>query len=352
MWFGWPFSFSDDCKLTQSKNAVDARGCNHLVQKCSRLVISFEAGAQRQAQMTDPEWSDFKIILALGRGGSVAGAARILGIDSSTVSRRLTAFEEAIGATLIIRGGREFLLTPEGKRTFAAAENLEREANAITKDIREARNEISGMVRISTVPSLTRALILFSEALAMKHPNLSVEVGAAYKIVDLAKGEADIAIRMVRPTEIDVIGKRAFEWGNGLYASKSYAEEHGLPTCADDLRNHKLVRYVETMLHVPLFNFVEAYCAGNKSSVRVDSTEMAMGAILSGAGIGVISCYYGDANPNLVRALPEPIAITTGWIVYHESQRGSARIKAVVDLLGETFDQQKDLFAGRLNQKL
>lgn len=300
--------------------------------------------------MSDPEWSDFKIILALGRGGSVAGAARILGIDSSTVSRRLTAVEEAIGATLIIRGGREFVLTPEGKQAFAAAENIEREANALTKGIRETRNEISGVVRISTVPSLTRALIHFSEALTRKYPNLSVELGAAYKIVDLAKGDADIAIRMVKPTEIDVIGKRAFEWGNGLFASKAYAAEYGLPTCADDLRNHKLVRYVETMLHLPWFNFVELYCGTNKSTVRVDSTEMAMGAISSGAGIGVIACYYGDANANLVRALPEPIAMSTGWIVYHESQRGSARIKAVVDLLGETFDQQRDFFAGRLSR--
>ena len=298
--------------------------------------------------MTEPEWGDFRIMLALGRGGSVAGAARILGVDSSTVSRRLAAAEEALGACLIIRGGRDFCLTPEGKRAFAAAQSIETAIQAATSDIHAAKNEIRGVVRRSTVPSLTRALILFTEALSRKHPNLSVELGAAYKIVDLAKGEADIAIRMAKPTEIDVIGKRAFEWGSELYASKSYAEKNGLPTSVEDLRNHKLVRYVETMLHLPWFNFVEAYCTGKKSSVRVDSTEMAMGAILSGTGIGVIACYYGDANPNLVRALPEPIAMTTGWIVYHESQRGSARIKAVVDLLSETFDQQKELFARRL----
>jgi DNA-binding transcriptional LysR family regulator len=298
--------------------------------------------------MAEPEWGDFKIMLALGRGGSVAGAARILGVDSSTVSRRLTAMEEAMGATLIIRGGREFLLTPEGQKAFATAELVERAIQSTTKDIAAAKNEIAGLVRISTVPSLTRALMQFVEQLAQSYPNLSIELGAAGRIVDLAKGEADIAIRMVKPTEIDVIGKRAFEWAIGLYASKAYAAKHGLPTRPDDLKHHKLLRYVDSMLHLPWFNYVEAYCQNSAGALRVDSTETAMAAIVSGAGIGAIACKHGDANPDLVRALPEPINYTTGWIVYHESNRGSARIKTVIDLLCETFDQQKDLYADRL----
>ena len=298
--------------------------------------------------MAEPEWGDFKVILALGRGGSVAGAARILGVDSSTVSRRLSAMEEAMGATLIIRGGRDFVLTPEGQKAFATAELVERAIQSTTKDIAAAKNEIAGLVRISTVPSLTRALMQFVEQLAQSYPSLSVELSAALRIVDLAKGEADIAIRMVKPTQIDVIGKRAFEWAIGLYASKAYAAKHGLPTRPDDLKHHKLVRYVDSMLHLPWFNYVEAYGQNSPGAMRVDSTEMAMAAIDSGAGIGAIACNYGDVNPNLVRALPEPISMSTGWIVYHESNRGSARIKAVVDLLNETFEQQKDLFAGRL----
>ena len=298
--------------------------------------------------MTEPEWGDFKIMLALGRGGSVAGAARILGVDSSTVSRRLTAMEEAMGATLIVRGGRDFVLTAEGKKAFGTAELVESAIQSTTKDIAAAKNEIAGLVRISTVPSLTRALMQFNELLSQSYPNLSVELSAAYRIVDLAKGEADIAIRMVKPTEIDVIGKRAFEWANGLYASKTYVAKHGLPTKPDDLKHHKLIRYVESMLHLPWFNYVEAYCQNNAGAMRVDSTEMAMAAIVSGAGIGAIACNYGDAHPDLVRALPEPINCTTGWIIYHESNRGSARIKTVIDLLCETFDRQRDLFAGRL----
>lgn len=300
--------------------------------------------------MAEPEWGDFKIMLALGRGGSVAGAARLLGVDSSTVSRRLIALEEATGGCLVIRGGREFQLTPEGKQAFATAELVETTIQTTTNNIRAAKNEIAGLVRISTVPSLTRALMQFNDLLSRTYPKLSVELSAAYRIVDLAKGDADIAVRMVKPTELDVIAKRGFEWANGLYASKSYAAKFGLPNKPEDLVNHKLVRYVDSMLHLPWFNYVEAFCQNNAGSIRVDSTEMAMAAIVSGAGIGVIACNYGDAYPDLVRALPDPVSFTTGWIVYHESQRNSARIKAVVDLLSETFDQQKDLFAGRQNR--
>ena len=256
--------------------------------------------------------------------------------------------EHAVGACLVLRGGRDFLLTAEGKRAVSAAEAIEAIVNSATTDIHAAKTGIDGIVRISSVPSLVRVLTPLPAIVSAKHPRLSIELNAATRVIDLAKGEADIAIRMVRPTEIDLIAKRAFEFQAAVYASKSYAEKHGLPETFEDLRQHRLVQYVESMLHLPWFRWIENYANKNAPATRVDGTEMAFGMVSSGAGIGVLSCYSGDSSPDLVRVFPEPVANTIGWIVYHETARNSARIRAVVDILTEFFDETKDLLSGRL----
>lgn len=297
--------------------------------------------------MIEPEWNDFKVVLALGRGGSVIGAARLLGVDSSTVSRRLAAVEEAIGAVLVIRGGREFSLTAEGKEAFAAAQAIEAVITSAASSIRAAKTGVEGVVRISSVPSLMRVLMQFGAMLNEKYPKLSIELNSAYRVADLARGEAEISIRMVEPTELDVIAKHAFEWATGLYASKAYVAKHGLPVTPEELERHHLVRYVETMLHLPTFNWIESYADKLAPAFRVDSTEMAIATIASGVAIGTISCYAGDSNPDLVRVFPDPVVTVSGWIVYHETSRSSARVKAVVDMLSAFFEEQQDLFAGK-----
>lgn len=286
-------------------------------------------------------------MLALSRGGSIAGAARVLDVDSSTVSRRLAVLEQTVGACLVIRGGRDFALTAEGKTAVAAAEKIESIITAATVSIRVAKTEIDGVVRVTVVPSMVRQLTPLLPLTAERYPKLSIELNAAYRVLDLAKGEADIAIRMVRPTEIDLIAKRAFELGYCVYASKTFVTNYGLPRTYEDLSQHRLIQYVESMLHLPWFQWIETYANKGSHATRVDSTEMALGLVSSGAGIGVLSCPAGDASSDLVRVFPEPVASTIGWIVYHESARNSARVRAVVEMLTKFFNAQNDKLSGQ-----
>lgn len=152
-----------------------------------------------------------------------------------------------------------------------------------------------------------------------KTPNLFVELDSAVRIVNLAKGEADISVRMMKPTEIDVIPISSFEWGAAVFASKTYLKRYGYPKSVDELKTHRLIQYVETMLHLPLYNWIEEYAHKNSLSMRVENTEMAFGMIMQGGGIGVISCFYGDVSADVVRVFPEPVFSTTAWIVIHES---------------------------------
>lgn len=296
--------------------------------------------------MNDPEWSDFKVILALGRSGSVAGAARVLGVDHSTVSRRLAAMEETLGARLVVRGGREFCLTGEGRTALQAAETVEAAIAAATRTIRSAKQEVAGTVSVSCPSGLVNIINRRLPPLLAKHPLLSIEMSADNRAVDLARGEADIAIRMFRPTEPGLVARKSFELGWVLYASRAYVAEHGAPSRATELSAHPLVLYIEAMHRVPGPRWLEDHRGTAKIALRTDNTEVAGQAIASGVGIGVLPPFAETIRPELVRLFPDPVASATGWLVYHETLRDSARVRAALEVLVELFDTHASLFSG------
>ena len=295
----------------------------------------------------EPDWNDFRIILALGRAGSVAGAARFLNVDPSTVSRRLAAAEAAFGAVLVVREGREFSLTSEGKSAFAAAEAMEDAADQARAAVRGARATLDGVVRIACPPVAIRYLESFPDAVASRHAELGVELLSGRAPVNLSKGEADISIRAVRPTDMDLAVAHSFGLGSGVFAAKSYVEAHGRPTTHADLAGHALVRYADPFLHMPPFAWVEQFAEPGAPGIRVDNIDLAQHRIGSGAGIGVLYCVAGDADDRLVRVFDEPIDVIDMNIVYHQSMRGSARMRAVLDLLIGFHIERRAALVGR-----
>ena len=281
----------------------------------------------------EPDWNDFRVILALGRAGSVAGAAQLLKVDPSTVSRRLAAAEAAFGTVLVVREAREFSLTSEGKSAFAAAEAMEAAADRARAEVRDARGSLDGVVRIACPPVAIRYLEGFPETVASHHPKLGVELLSGRAPVNLSKGEADISIRAVRPTDMDLAVAHSFGLGSGVFAAKSYIEAHGRPATPQDIAAHAIVRYAEAFLHMPPFAWIEQFADPGGSGVRVDNIDMAQHRIASGSGIGVLYCIAGDADDRLFRLFDEPIDVIDMNIVYHQSMRGSARVRAVLDLL-------------------
>jgi DNA-binding transcriptional LysR family regulator len=295
--------------------------------------------------MNDPEWSDFKVILALGRSGSVASAARALAVDHSTVSRRLAALEESLGVSLVVRGGRDFCLTGEGRTAFEAAEAVETAIAAATRTIRSAKLEMAGTVSVSCASGLVTTLTRLLQPLLAKQPLLSIELSADNRTVDLARGEADLAIRMFRPTDPGLVARRAFELGWGAYASRDYLAAHGTPATVPELAQHRLILYLEAMHRASGPRWLEDHKGTAKVALRADNTTVAAQAIVSGAGIGVIPCVEG-VRPELVRVFPQPVATATGWLVYHETMRDSARVRAALEVLAELFETNAALFSG------
>ncbi len=296
--------------------------------------------------MAEPEWGDFKVLLALGRAGSVAGAARILGVDGSTVSRRLAAAERAAGAILIVRGGRAFDFTREGRALLDAAEAMEAAVTAAGASVRAARAELRGIVRLAVVPSMAEIMGRVPAIVASVHPDLHVELHAGRGATDLAKGEADIAVRVVRDLPSDLIMRHTFELGFALYGSTGYLDSAGRPTRAEDLRDHKLVLFTDEFRGHPFAAWIEEYADTALPVMRVDSVEMARSMIAADAGIGVLWCCHGDSLAPLERVLPDHVSSLTLGVVYHRTLRGSTPVKAVAEIVIAHLIEHRDLLSG------
>jgi DNA-binding transcriptional LysR family regulator len=294
-----------------------------------------------------PEWSDFRVLLALSRAGSVAGAARELQVDNSTISRRLAAVEEAVGSKLLIRGGREFSWTAEGRAVLDAAEAMEASVAAALRAVRASKVDVEGAVRVSVAPAFTHILMrLMLPGLRLAHPLLNVEIEGAFQRTDLAKGGADIAVRMMRPEEPDLVARRAFDCGWFTYASSTYLESHGRPATVDALNQHALVLYTEIIQAAPPTRWLETYKATCRAATRVDSLECASLAAAAGAGIAVLPAFVGDPIPELSRVFTDAVALNTGWVVYHDCVRDNSRVRVVADALLEFFRSHEWMFAG------
>jgi len=285
------------------------------------------------------------VLIALSRGGSVAGAARELGVDGSTVSRRLAALEESLGACLIVRGGREFTWTAEGQAALSAAETMSGAVGSAARSCRESKLDVLGAVRISLPPAFVP--LLFSRLLPElreRQPSLKLDLRGDYKRVDLVKGEADVALRMARPTEPDLIARHAFDAGWCVFSSIAYAGTRGTPASVAELASHQLVLYDEAMHAIEPLRWLEAH--RGRDFVRVDNLEVLAQLVVAGGGIGVLPAFFEATTPGLLRVFPSPVTKNAGWLVYHEASREKARVRAAVEALTQFFLAEKAFFYG------
>lgn len=287
------------------------------------------------------------ILRALARGGSVAGAARLLSVDSSTVSRRLSGLEAALGAQLVVRSGRELTWTAEGRRALATANRVAEQVEELTREVRAAKTGVAGMVKVSCTPATVLRLQPLVEQARARFPGLTVELNGQLAAADLAKGEADIALRAVKPTTADLVARRGVDIGWYLIASTSYAETNGLPRTDAEIADHALVLYDSALQEVAGPKWIEQRRGRSSRTMRLDNPDAVTYAIASGAGIGVVPYPSFHGRPGLVRVRDEAVVWTHLWIVYHEAHRDSARVRAVVELLVEHLEAEAHCYTGK-----
>ena len=290
-------------------------------------------------------WDDLRIFLAVARAGQILGAARRLGLNHATVSRRIAALEEALGAKLFHRLTTGSALTLAGEHLLARAERIEADMILARAEIAGESETISGTVRIGAPDGFGIAFLAPRLGrLTARHPALAIQLVPVPRSLSLSRREADIAITVDRPTEGRLVAGKLVDYTLALYASRSYAAEHGLPQTVRELSAHRLVGYVRDLVFSPTLDYADEVSEDWKAAFAVSSAMGQVEAVRAGAGIGILHEFIARAHDDLVPvACAAPIR-RSYWLVYHESMRSTRRIQTVAAFINDLVESERQMF--------
>lgn len=290
-------------------------------------------------------WDDLRHVLAVSRAGSSLRASKQLGVDHTTVARRIDAIENALGVRLFTRTPTGYVPTSEAEGLLPDISQVEEAVHAVERNAQAHDDSVRGVVRVTSgetfgVAYLAPRLAQFGR----EHPGLTLEVVTGGTILDLARRDADIAVRFFRSKHADLVVKRAAEFAHGLYASKRYLALRPLKG-AGDLRNHAILT-ASPGASVVEAEWVERLTRGARPTFVTNLTLALVEAAKTDAGIAVLPRYLGDREPSL-RHLPMPGEPTEPiWITVHRDLKKTRRVRVVLDYLSACLEADKLLLRG------
>jgi DNA-binding transcriptional LysR family regulator len=280
-------------------------------------------------------WELYRSYLSVLKEGSLSAAARDLGITQPTVGRHIAALERALGLALFTRS--QFGLMPteaaQGLRAYAetmasTAASLERAATAHGEGVRGVvRVSASDVMGVEVLPSLI-------EQVRRRYPDLKVELVLSNRVQDLLRGEADIAVRMMRPEQEQLLARRVGSIEIGLHAHRDYLARRGTPHRVGELAGHALIGFDQPSAYVRKASRAVPYFSRDSFSIYSDSDLAQLALIRSGAGIGGCQVPLARRNDRLVRVLSAEFSLQLEtWVAMHEDLRASPRCRVMFDAL-------------------
>jgi DNA-binding transcriptional LysR family regulator len=280
-------------------------------------------------------WELYRSFLAVARHGSLSAAARALNLTQPTLGRHVDQLEQSLGAPMFTRSPQGLIVTDTAMALIPLAEAMESAAEAMLRAASGQLGAIAGAVRI-TASDVVGAEVLppILAEFADQHPNIAFELHLSNRTEDLLRRDADIAVRMVRPTQTGLLARRLGETVIGLYAHRRFLAGRSVPLSMEDLAGLRLIGFDRDPVPARAFEQAGINLRREMFSLRTDSDLAQLAAVRAGYGIG--GCQVGIArrNPALVRVLPDVIAVPLEtWLVMHEDLRASARVRRVFDHL-------------------
>ncbi|ARB26543.1 LysR family transcriptional regulator [Pseudomonas tolaasii] len=280
-------------------------------------------------------WELYRSFLGVLKEGSLSGAARLLGITQPTVGRHIAALETALGVVLFTRSPQGLLPTAVAHTLRAHAETMERTAAALERAASSQGDEVRGVVRISASEVVgVEVLPPIVSQLRRQHPHLKVELTLTNRLSDLLQLEADIAVRMVRPSQEQLLARRIGLIEVGLHARDDYLQQHGIPLHMQDLASHSVIGFDQENAFIRSLAIKGFERSAFALSSDSDLAQLAL--IRAGAGIGGCQVQLARRNPSLRRVLPQAFALKLDtWVTMHEDLRNSPRCRVTFDALVE-----------------
>ncbi|MFF3570065.1 LysR family transcriptional regulator [Nocardia jiangxiensis] len=302
-----------------------------------------------------PNPDDLLVLLAVARTGRYVSAAEELGINHTTISRRITTLERALGGRVLSRGPAGWELTDLGRAALTAAEAVESAVRSLAGD-EQGGQVLQGVVRMSATDGFSAYIAAPAVAeVRRRHPGIMVEIIATTRRASPQRSGLDLEIVVGEPS---VRRARAMPLGDyvlGLYGTQPYFDAHGIPRSPADLADHPLVYFVDSMLQVDDLDLAPSFVPTMRESVTSTNVFVHVEATRAAAGIGLLPCFMADRHPDLIRVLPGSVAVRlTYWLVARPETLRRPEVTVLVDalrtrvrseraaLLGETSSDQQD----------
>jgi DNA-binding transcriptional LysR family regulator len=291
-------------------------------------------------------WDDVRVFLAVARAGSLSGAARNLGVGHVTVGRRIALFEKRLGVALLDRTPDGFTVTSAGDAILRQCMAMENAALDLERTAAGRDSLMAGSVRVTTTEALAHQVVAPAiAALRQAHPGLQIDLVVGVRSLDIARRDADLAVRLARPSAPDLVCRKLGEMGFTLYASKRYLARAGVPKRGQGLAGHDLITFTGAPAAISPF-FLGESLDGARIALRCDNPFIQRTAAANDVGIAELACFLGDSSPDLIRVWPhETPARRTVWLIMHEDMRRSARIKVVSAAITEAFRRGQGILA-------
>ncbi|MFV3326878.1 LysR family transcriptional regulator [Pseudomonas sp. NY15372] len=292
-------------------------------------------------------WDDLRIIKAIEKGGSLVGAAATLGVNHSTVSRRLAALEALLGVALFDRRRARYVATTAGAELIVVAERMEQEVVSVTRRISSDTQGHDGDLRITTSDALlldflTPVIASFQRA----NPRIRIEVLVGNQPLNLTRGDSDIALRATLAPPENLFGRKVATIAWAVYGCNG--------DCADTMPDPEAlwakqwVSFSHGLSGLKAFEFVRANVSEPRIVYRSDSVAGVAAAIAAGIGIGLLPCMHGDLVPELKRLSPvQPEVYDELWVLTHPDMRKSDRVYAFLCHCAQEIARDRELIEGK-----
>lgn len=283
-------------------------------------------------------WDDLRFFLEVVRAGTASTAAKRLGVDYTTVARRIRALEEAMGALLFDKSrSTGFTLTQDGQHLVSHAETMEGAMQAACEQVSGTGSALSGLVRIGCTEAFgTYFVIPEMVAFQDRYPNISIDVLPVPHFISLSRREADIAITLERPARGPYVCSKLCDYTLSLYATPSYLAAHAAIEKREDLQGHRFINYIDDLAFSAQLLYLDEMVPGATSSLRSTSVIAQYHAALQGRALAILPCFVAAGDPRLVAVLPDELSVVRQfWMSYSEDLRRLKRVTGVAAYLAE-----------------
>jgi DNA-binding transcriptional LysR family regulator len=292
------------------------------------------------------DWNALQSFLAIVRSGRLTLAAKQLGVDHSTLSRRIADLERTLQVRLFDRQPGGYTLTPQGEALLDSAQAMESTALDILTNVAGSSLKIAGTVRIGAPDGFgTHFLAPRLGKLGQTHPDLQIQLVTLPRIFSLSKREADIAIGLAPPAEGRLYTRKLTDYELGLYGSRDYCARHDPILSVADLKRHRFIGYIEDLIYAPELDYLPLISREIHPFFSSSNLLVQLRATLDGYGLCVLPCFMAGEDRRLERILREHVSLTRSfYMITHSDIRNLARIQITLDFIAKEIASSKGIF--------